>query len=146
MNRKVHPLVFFALSVGCLGAAIAFFAVLYPCTYNQPDFGYSLGVMMLILIVCFTSLDGLAVAVIGAFVTRKWVGAFLVVGLLNAILLVGTPITFKLFYEGNRPLHETIRQIPEQSVAGYGPQVIAWRWPPIATFAILAAGGPSPEP
>ena len=34
----------------------------------------------------------------------------------------------------------------EQGVPGYGPQVIAWRWPPLATIAILTAGGPSPEP
>ena len=34
----------------------------------------------------------------------------------------------------------------EQGVAGYGPQVIAWRWPPLAAFAILTARGPSPEP
>ena len=34
----------------------------------------------------------------------------------------------------------------EQGVAGYGPQVIAWRWPPLAALAILTARGPSPEP
>ena len=34
----------------------------------------------------------------------------------------------------------------EQGVAGYGPQVIARHWPPLAAFAILTAGGPSPEP
>ena len=34
----------------------------------------------------------------------------------------------------------------EQGVPGYGPQVIAWRWPPLAAIAILTAGGPSPEP
>ena len=34
----------------------------------------------------------------------------------------------------------------EQWVAGYGPQVIAWHWPPLAAFVILTAGGPSPEP
>ena len=34
----------------------------------------------------------------------------------------------------------------EQGVPGYGPQVIAWRWPPHAAFVILTAGGPSPEP
>ena len=34
----------------------------------------------------------------------------------------------------------------EQGVPGYGPQVIAWRWPPLAAFVILTARGPSPEP
>ena len=34
----------------------------------------------------------------------------------------------------------------EQGVAGYGPQVIARHWPPLAAFAILTARGPSPEP
>ena len=34
----------------------------------------------------------------------------------------------------------------QQGVPGYGPQVIAWRWLPLAAFVILTAGGPSPEP
>ena len=29
----------------------------------------------------------------------------------------------------------------EQGVAGYGPQVIAWRWPPLVAFVILTAVG-----
>ena len=47
--------------------------------------------------------------------------------------------------------HDAIRDMKrnenaEQGVAGYGPQVIAWRWPPLAALAILTARGPSPEP
>ena len=34
----------------------------------------------------------------------------------------------------------------EQGVPGYGPQVIAWRWPPLAELVILTARGPLPEP
>ena len=34
----------------------------------------------------------------------------------------------------------------QQGVPGYGPQVIARPWPPLAAFDILTAGWPSPEP
>ena len=55
---------------------------------------------------------------------------------------------FRPFLRFSRPpgMKSRKNESVEQGVAGYGPQVIAWRWPPLAAFAILTAGGPSPEP
>ena len=55
---------------------------------------------------------------------------------------------FRPFLRFSRPPGMKFRKNEsiEQGVAGYGPQVIAWHWPPLAALAILTARGPSPEP
>jgi len=114
MKENKHPAIFLTAALGCLIVALGLFAWIYPSTYGQPDFGYSLAVMLLIVIVCFASLDGLVVGIAGAFITRRWLFALSLVAALNGVVCIGTPILFKYFYKSNHPLLETIRDIPEQ--------------------------------
>ena len=55
---------------------------------------------------------------------------------------------FRPFLRFPRPPGMKIRknEIVEQGVAGYDPQLVALRWLPLATIAILTARGSSPEP
>ena len=55
---------------------------------------------------------------------------------------------FRLFLRFSRPpgMQSRKNESVEQGVAGYDPQVVALRWLPLATIAILTARGSSPEP
>jgi len=110
MKRATHPALFLGISLGCLAGSVLFFGGLYPSTYDQPDFGHSLAVMLLILIVCLASLNGVAFSIAGILVAKRWRPVFACLAALHVVLLCGTPLVFKFVYEGNEPLHATIKE------------------------------------